>query len=29
MVSAATTEVRNFMAIQDKPGGHPINAAPA
>jgi hypothetical protein len=29
MVSAVATEVRNFMAIQDEPGGHPANAAPA
>ena len=27
MVPAA--EVRNFIAIQGKPGGHPVNAAPA
>jgi hypothetical protein len=29
MVPAAATEVRNFMAIQGTPGGHPVNAAPA
>jgi hypothetical protein len=28
MVPAAATEVRNIMAIQDKPSGHPVNAAP-
>jgi hypothetical protein len=29
MVAAAATEVRNFMAIQGKPGGRPVDAAPA